>query len=226
MTERKEEVVDPEDWIQLHADKKTAWHADKVHAKLIELRDTLFFKPSPRVFVPLCGRTLDMKWFYDQGCTVVGVDLAAQALKEFFEEHRVPYSVHAAGDDSVYCSDDGRMKLFACSLYDFPETSNEKNFDVIWDRGSLVAINKNERKQYVALMTSLVSTDFRYLLETYEYDQTKYGGTPRTFSDDELKELFGARFNLKHLSKVDFPLPQIQGASKARYSLMTPLKKA
>ena len=43
------------------------------------------------VFVPLCGKTLDMVWLCQQGHTVVGCELSEIAALDFFKENSIPY---------------------------------------------------------------------------------------------------------------------------------------
>lgn len=44
------------------------------------------------VFVPLCGKTLDLVWLCDQGMDVIGCDLSALAAQQFFNESNIPFS--------------------------------------------------------------------------------------------------------------------------------------
>ena len=62
--------------------------------------------------------------------------------------------------------------------------------DCIFDRGSYVAIEREDRKPYVKLMLSLVAPKFRYLLATLEYDYTKFDGPPRHVDIKEVSEFF------------------------------------
>lgn len=43
------------------------------------------------VFVPLCGKTLDMIWLQEQGCRVVGVEFNKDGITEFFEQNDIDY---------------------------------------------------------------------------------------------------------------------------------------
>ena len=49
----------------------------------------------------------------------------------------------------------------------------------MFDRGSYVAIEKEDRKKYIELMYSLYSPEARHLAVTHEYDWTKHDGPPR-----------------------------------------------
>ena len=66
----------------------------------------------------------------------------------------------------------------------------EGTIDCVFDRGSYVAIERDDRKKYVHLMLSMMSSKFRYLLAAVEYDPTKYAGPPRHVDEEEITEYF------------------------------------
>ncbi|UYV80256.1 TPMT [Cordylochernes scorpioides] len=39
------------------------------------------------IFVPLCGKAMDLKWLYDQGHSVIGVEIVLRPILDFFKEH-------------------------------------------------------------------------------------------------------------------------------------------
>jgi len=49
-------------------------------------------------------------------------------------------------------------------------------FDCVWDRGGLVALPPDVRKRYSELVLTLLAPNFRYLLDTFEYNQKDYPG--------------------------------------------------
>ena len=66
----------------------------------------------------------------------------------------------------------------------------EGTVDCVFDRGSYVAIEREDRKQYVQLMLSMMSSKFRYLLAAVEYDPTRFEGPPRHVDNEEVTEYF------------------------------------
>ena len=81
------------DWIQRWKDGSTGWHQDQVNSKLIEFIDWLNLKAGDSVFVPLCGKSHDMVYFLEQGYKIIGVELSALAVEQFFHENNLDYSV-------------------------------------------------------------------------------------------------------------------------------------
>ena len=54
------------------------------------------------MFVPLCGKSLDLLWLREHGHSVVGVELSAVALESFCMEHGIPARRRTLGDFDVY----------------------------------------------------------------------------------------------------------------------------
>nr|XP_022314694.1 thiopurine S-methyltransferase-like [Crassostrea virginica] len=73
----------------------------------------------------------------------------------------------------------------------------------VWDRGALVAINKEDIPRYVEILSSLLAPDFCYLVETFEFDETKHSGPPFFVSDKDLNDLYGGKFTLTKLDRQD-----------------------
>ncbi|XP_074063254.1 thiopurine S-methyltransferase [Macrotis lagotis] len=158
-----------------------------------------------RVFFPLCGKAVEMKWFADLGHSVVGVEISQLAIQEFFTEQNLSYSEESVAGISgakVFKSSSGNITLYCCSIFDLPR-ANVGKFDRIWDRGALVAINPDDRERYAKLMLSMMEKGFHYLLATVSYDPTKHPGPPFYVPDSEVKSLFGSTCNIQCLEEVD-----------------------
>ena len=63
------------------------FHQDETNHYLRQFFPTLNLVKGARVFVPLCGKSLDLLWLHDQGYQVVGVELSEQAVRDFFAEN-------------------------------------------------------------------------------------------------------------------------------------------
>ncbi|XP_048464838.1 probable thiopurine S-methyltransferase [Rhincodon typus] len=158
-----------------------------------------------RIFVPLCGKSRDMKWLADQGHTVVGVEVSEIAVKEFFAEQNLSYtqeSVQGFAGAEVFQSTDGKLFLFNCNMFDFTSVIAGK-FDGIWDRGSLVAVNPSDRQHYAKLMTTLMDKGCQYLLDAFTYDQEKLSGPPFSTPPHVIHDLYGQSCNIQLLQSSD-----------------------
>lgn len=86
--------------------------------------------------------------------------------------------------------DNGRLKIYCCDLFNTTLKLLGDPVDCVFDRGSYVAIERQDRKTYVKLMLSLMAPKFRYLLAAVVYDCTKFEGPPRHVERKEVTEFF------------------------------------
>lgn len=203
---QRNRVLTLEDWQDKWVTRHIAFHQEQGHQLLKKHLDT-FLKDQNglRVFFPLCGKAVEMKWFADRGHTVVGVEISEIGIREFFAEQNLSYTEEPLTEIAgakVFKSSSGSISLYCCSIFDLPR-ANVGKFDRIWDRGALVAINPGDRDRYADVMLSLLRKEFQYLVAVLSYDPTKHAGPPFYVSDAELKRLFGTKCSMQCLEEVD-----------------------
>ncbi|KAF6345926.1 thiopurine S-methyltransferase [Rhinolophus ferrumequinum] len=190
---QKNQVLTLEEWQEKWVDHQIGFHKEQGHELLKKHLDTfLKGKNGLRVFFPLCGKAVEMKWFADRGHNVVGVEISELGIREFFTEQNLSYSeepIMEIPGAKVFKSSSGNIALYCCDLFDLPR-ANIGKFDRIWDRGALVAINPCDRQRYADIMLSLMRKGFQYLLCVLCYDPTKHSGPPFYVPDAEIKRLF------------------------------------
>lgn len=203
---QKNRVLTLEDWQEKWVDHKIGFHQEQGHQLLKKHLDAfLQGETGLRVFFPLCGKAVEMKWFADRGHYVVGVEISELAIREFFAEQNISYSEEPIGEipgAKVFKSSSGNISLYCCSLFDLPRVP-VGTFDRIWDRGALVAVNPGDRKSYTDIMLSLAGKQFQYLLAVLIYDPTKHAGPPFYVPDAEVRKLFGSVCSIQSLETVD-----------------------
>jgi len=70
---------------------QTRWHQEVPHHLLVKHCSMLFPKSeSHRTLIPLCGKTVDLKYIADRGNEVVGVECAEVAIRQIREEQLLP----------------------------------------------------------------------------------------------------------------------------------------
>jgi len=189
-------VLDKPYWDKRWLVRDPEWQLPQVHPDLLKHEKELFDgHENIRVFVPLCGKTIDMKWFADKGCKVVGVEFCNFPIKKFFESNFIEYKVTDVKSKktgktyTVYQSIDGSIRIYNCDIFEF--TSDvEGQFDIIWDRGSFTSIQKAGVDKYAKLMTSLMKSGCRYLLSVFEYDTKHHPGPPMSVTEDIVHQLY------------------------------------
>ncbi|OWF41046.1 hypothetical protein KP79_PYT17098 [Mizuhopecten yessoensis] len=191
-------------WMGCWEKNTVPWHRSDVHEALEKYLEILTSSPTAKnkIFVPLCGKTVDIKWLADRGNEVVGLEASEIAVKEFFSEQNIDYITEdvPALKGKLYRSHDNKIKLYCCDLFLF-STEVESGFSGIWDRGSLEAMTPADQKRYIELMKTLIHPGIGYLLETPDRDPNK--GPPFNVSIEDLEEGFGQGCSAAKLSAVE-----------------------
>ena len=85
------------DWHERWRDGRIGFHLPATHRALMKHKNSLLGEGvtsppelSKRVFVPLCGKAVDMLWLAACGHRVYGVDLSGVAARDFFDRAGLP----------------------------------------------------------------------------------------------------------------------------------------
>lgn len=158
------------------------------------------------VAVPLCGKSVDMRWLREQGHRVYGVEFVEQACGAFFEEHHRPPdegTVQKGVSGRIpYYEHDGVL-LQAADFLKLRPKQVPVHAAALYDRAALVALPPLMRLAYAAKWAELFPKLERALLISFEYDQALMGGPPFAVYEPELQNLFGGHFRLRELSRTD-----------------------
>ena len=100
-------------WLERWKKNEIGWHQAEVNPWLDALWSELDVPAASAVFVPLCGKSLDMRWLNEQGHPVVGVELSDHAVRAYFQEaaetfatEPQPYFMKYVGASAtIYCGD-------------------------------------------------------------------------------------------------------------------------
>jgi len=202
-------------WIDNWHKGKIGFHKTEVHHMLIKHFDNLFPDGKKgRVFVPLCGKTLDMKWFSEQNIKVVGLDAARVSMEQFFSENNIEYKIENVTSLGKSCelfkSCDDSIHIYCGNMMNF-NMSITGQFEAVWDRASLVALQRVDVKRYVENIKSLLTPGGRCLLETMDYDvsiMNDIGGDTRPpppfpMYEAEIKLLFEPECTVQYLDREE-----------------------
>ncbi|XP_048363654.1 thiopurine S-methyltransferase isoform X1 [Sphaerodactylus townsendi] len=203
---QRNRVLTEEEWLTKWELRNIGFHNGQGHPCLKKYLDIfLNGRNGLRIFFPLCGKAVEMKWLADMGHHIIGVEISEIAVKEFFTEQNLSYSEETVPEipgAKLFKSSSGNISLYCCSFYDLTSTVAGK-FDAVWDRGSFVAINPCDRERYANLMLSLMNVGCCCLLVTVSYDPNKHKGPPFYVPDSEVKKFFGQCCDIKQLEKID-----------------------
>lgn len=144
--------------------------------------------PFHRVYVPLCGKSLDMVYLAQAGHQVIGTDLATLAFEQFFQEQQLSPSTISRGRFRVHV--DGPFTLLEGDAFKIDVQDVDGPVDAIYDRASLVAVDPKTRVDFVESLYRVLKPGGALLLIVFEYDQSKLDGPPWSVRDEDVRKLF------------------------------------
>lgn len=167
------------------------------------------------VFVPLCGKSLDMLWLAEQGWCVVGVEVSPIAVQAFFEENGL--EAVSGHEEGLAYREYGAIRIY-CADYFGLTPAHIGNAAAVYDRASLIALPPDMRSRYVQHLAGLLPPGARVLLITMEYPQEEMQGPPFSVKEDEVRALYSAEFDIQRLLQRDIlaenPRFQVRGLSR------------
>lgn len=143
-----------------------------------------------RVFVPLCGKSVDMLWLAAQGAEVIGVELSGRAIGDFFEAQRLTPTRQQHG--RLECFRAGPFTLWCGDFFDLERPVHLGQVQAVYDRAALVALPQAMRARYAPRLLELAGAAC-ILLITLDYDQARMPGPPFAVANEEVQTLFAAR---------------------------------
>ncbi len=176
----------PEFWLQRWKENQIGFHLDEVNPHLIEYWLQLDIKPGGRVFVPLCGKSIDLNWLTEQGYFVEAVELSESAIEQFFTEQAIDYQRRQQGDRIVFESE--RIRIW-CGDFFHLTAEQLGSIDAIYDRAALIALPPELRIKYVNHLMNIVG-QVPQLLVTLDYPQQQMSGPPFSVPETEVFNLY------------------------------------
>lgn len=196
------------DWVQRWHDGNIGFHRSAVHEALLH-----HWQPRGHsVLVPLCGKSLDLRWLAEQGHEVVGCELAERAVRDFFAEQGFDFDVR----------DDGPLPAFVCRQ--LPITLYQGDYfdlhtapcDALYDRAALVALPPDVRPRYAAHTDALLNERADRVVVTFEYEQAVVAGPPFSVPEDEVARLWPGLECVAQSDVLDDAPPKFRAAGLTR----------
>lgn len=169
------------------------------------------FTVNHSIFIPLCGKTLDIGYLLDQGHSIVAVELSEKAVIELFEQldlipevsswnarekdtegnQRQIGKIYQAEKLTIYVGD-----FFALQQQDLGVIG------LVYDRAALIALPAEMRVKYAKHMID-ITQHARQLLITLDYDQSVAGGPPFAVSPQEVENHYRENYAIQLLEEAD-----------------------
>ncbi len=187
-------------WHERWRTREIGFHQSAVHPFLERWWPRLGLAPGARVYVPLCGKSLDLAWLAERGHGVVGSELSAVAIGEFFAEHGLEPTVTTEGRHRRHAA--GPYEIFEGDALDLTPALVGL-VDAIYDRAALVALPPDLRVVHARVLAELAGPRAAMLLVAFEYAQEMKGGPPFSVESAEVAQLFGRGCTIEEVERVD-----------------------
>jgi thiopurine S-methyltransferase len=129
--------MDPDFWHQRWQQQLIGFHQKETNRYLEKYANALNLQVGDTVFVPLCGKSLDMLWLHDRGYGVLGVELSPIACEAFFFEAGRHARKRKDGIFTSWNSSD--IEILCGDFFDLsPEMLNHVR--AFYDRAALIAL--------------------------------------------------------------------------------------
>jgi thiopurine S-methyltransferase len=192
--------LEPEFWHERWRAGQIGFHQSTVDRYLSRYWPDLGLASDRRVFVPLCGKSLDLLWLLERGHGVAGVELSAVALESFCMEHGIPAKRRIVHGFDVYES--ANLQLYRGDFFGLtPELLGP--VAAVYDRAALISWRPELRAAYVDHATALTSPGTQTLLVTLEYAQAQMKGPPFSVGADDVERLYARNHAIQELSRQD-----------------------
>lgn len=205
-------------WIERWREGSTQFHQERVTPLLQKYWPLTGLAPGSRVLVPLCGKTLDMVWLAEIGMRVLGVELAEQAVEQFFDEQSLKAEVHQSAAGRHYVA--GNIEIICGDIFRL-DAHTLRSCVGVYDRAALVALPPAMRADYVRHVYGQLAPDYQGLLITLDYDQTQMAGPPFAVLDDEVQALYADHSEAEIISRRDILAKEPKFAQRGLTALDT-----
>lgn len=185
------------DWIARWTDGRIGFHEGRPNVHLVAHFERLGLTPGARVFVPLCGKSVDMHWLLGAGYKVAGAEMSELAVDGLFEDLGVVPEISDDGALKRYSADG--IDVFLGDLFDLT-AGQMGQIDAVYDRAAYVAMPPDMRGRYAAQVVELAG-GAPQLLITYQYDESLMDGPPFHIPEDEVTARHAAHYRVEKLGE-------------------------
>lgn len=186
-------------WHNKWQKNEIGFHLPDANPLLVKYFSALQLKQGARVFLPLCGKTLDIAWLLAQGYQVAGAELSALAIDELFTNLNLTPSITKLGDITYYSA--ANIDVFVGDIFNVT-ASILGHVDAVYDRAALVALPLAMRKMYSAHMLTITQAAPQ-LLVCFEYDQSQMDGPPFCVNADEVRMHYAQQYAIHLLESAE-----------------------
>ena len=203
-------------WHEKWNKNEIGFHLKKTHPLLKKHLTQDRLNAIKTVFVPLCGKTLDIQYLLDLGLNVVANELSEVAVQELFKGLDMEPEISEWSGGACYCA--GKLSVL---VGDFFELTPKQlgSVDLVYDRAALIALPPEMRVDYAKQLQSITNNAPQFLI-TLAYDQNIMSGPPFSVNKEEVNQHYGEVYDSEVLSSKDIIEYESKFASRGLTSLL------
>lgn len=187
-------------WLERWERAETGFHEGVVNAYLTQYWQEFQLARDSKVFVPLCGKSVDTQWLRQQGHAVVGVELSEIAAQAFFRENG--YTAAISSHDKFRQYEANNIRILCGDFFDL-QRDDLAGVSAVYDRAAMVALPAEMRLSYAHHLLNILPSKSKILLITFDYPQAEMPGPPFAFAATEVETLFSEKADIKLLAQFD-----------------------
>jgi thiopurine S-methyltransferase len=191
--------MDAHFWHNKWQNNQIAFHRSSPNPLLVAHFDALSLTKDSVIFIPLCGKTLDIAWLLSKGYRIVGAELVESAIEQLFTELAMTPKIAVIGEIKHYSAQN--IDIYVGDIFAVTQTLLGP-IDAIYDRAALVALPNEIRRQYTAHLMK-ITQQAPQLLIAYHYDQQLVQGPPFSISAQEVHHHYEKHYRLTLIESVD-----------------------
>lgn len=188
-------------WQELWANNEIGFHESKPNELLVKYFKKLNLQAGSRVFLPLCGKTLDIAWLLSKRVHVLGAELSETAVQQLFDGLGIAPTTTSCGALTRHSAKN--IDIFVGDVFDL-SAKQLGVVDAIYDRAALVALPEPTRSQYTQHLMG-VCNGASQLLITFDYDQRHMDGPPFSINADKVNLYYSSTYSVTPLESKIVP---------------------
>jgi len=177
-------------WQQKWQAKQTAFHIDQANPLLLKHIGQLHLTPQNRIFIPLCGKTLDIHWLLAQGYQVTGAELIEMAVEQLFDDLDITPTITEYANHRLYSA--ANIDIWVGDVFELTQQQIGP-IQAVYDRAAFVALPPEIKQAYVNYIAN-ISGFAQQLMISYAYDQDLMAGPPFSSSQHQVKHYYSPHY--------------------------------
>lgn len=192
--------MEPSFWHDKWHQQQIGFHQQDINPFLVKNWHKLALPATAKVFVPLCGKSLDMCFLAEQGHQVIGCELNELAVQQFFSDNQLEVTKATVGEHQHYQTE--QISLYQGDIFTLPKALTQ-DVAAFYDRAALIAWPESMRAQYAKQLASLLPRGSQGLLVTLDYPQETLNGPPFAVSPTWVETYLTDDFEIQQIDCQD-----------------------